>query len=179
LVAAALELFSERGYGKTTTAEIAERAGLSRATFFRYFPDKREVFTAGQETLSRLLAEGIADALAEATPLAAVRAGLERAAESMTPFHRALGPGLIAVIAGNPELQAHNAAKQAGLTAAMVQALRERGVAEPVAVLAAGMGGFAFSDAYATWIAGEADLDLGELAVAALDRLRDAAARLE
>ena len=79
LVAAAIELFSERGYDRATVTDIVERAGLSKATFFRYFPDKREVLAAGQEALGRLLAEGIDEAPDGATPLAAVRAGLARA----------------------------------------------------------------------------------------------------
>ena len=66
LVLAAVDLFTEQGYDATTVAQIAERAGVTRSTFFRYFPDKRDVLMAGQQTLSRLLAEGIAEA--PATP---------------------------------------------------------------------------------------------------------------
>ncbi len=62
LVLAALDLFTEQGYDATTVAQIAERAGLTKSTFFRHFPDKRELLVAGQETLSRLLAEGIREA---------------------------------------------------------------------------------------------------------------------
>ena len=40
---AALELYFERGFEQTTVADIAERAGLTERTFFRYFADKREV----------------------------------------------------------------------------------------------------------------------------------------
>lgn len=40
---AALELFTENGNGATTVIGIAERAGLTKTTFFRYFLDKREV----------------------------------------------------------------------------------------------------------------------------------------
>ena len=40
---AALQLFTERGYDQTTTAEIAENPGLTERTFFRHFADKREV----------------------------------------------------------------------------------------------------------------------------------------
>ncbi|MEK6311689.1 MAG: helix-turn-helix domain-containing protein, partial [Curtobacterium sp.] len=43
LLRAALELFAEQGYDDTTAAQIAERAGLTKATLFRQFPDKREL----------------------------------------------------------------------------------------------------------------------------------------
>ena len=52
LVRAALDLFAEQGYDDTTVVQIAERAGLTKSTFFRYFPDKREVLAAGQDTLA-------------------------------------------------------------------------------------------------------------------------------
>ncbi len=83
LVVAAVDLFTEQGYDATTVAQIAERAGVTKSTFFRHFPDKRELLVAGQETLSRLLAEGIAEAPDGASPLEAVAAGLERASSAM------------------------------------------------------------------------------------------------
>ena len=59
---AALELFRERGYDQTTAAEIATRAGVTERTFFRHFPDKREVLFDGEATLRAALAASIADA---------------------------------------------------------------------------------------------------------------------
>jgi AcrR family transcriptional regulator len=56
MVLAAVDLFTEQGYDATTVAQIAERAGVTKSTFFRHFPDKREVLVAGQEVLSQLLA---------------------------------------------------------------------------------------------------------------------------
>jgi AcrR family transcriptional regulator len=91
---AAVDLYTERWYDATTVAQIAERAGVTKSTFFRHFPDKRELLVAGQETLSRLLAEGIAEAPASASPLEAVAAGLERASSAMGPMNRELGPRL-------------------------------------------------------------------------------------
>jgi AcrR family transcriptional regulator len=40
LLGFAMQLFSERGYEATTAADIAMAAGVSRATFFVYFPTK-------------------------------------------------------------------------------------------------------------------------------------------
>jgi AcrR family transcriptional regulator len=36
-----LQLYRERGFYQTTVADIAQRAGLTERTFFRYFADKR------------------------------------------------------------------------------------------------------------------------------------------
>ena len=41
---AAFELFLENGYAGTTVDAIAQRTGVSRATFFNYFPTKSDVF---------------------------------------------------------------------------------------------------------------------------------------
>jgi len=170
-VVAALQLFSEQGYDETTVAEIAERAGLTKSTFFRHFPDKRDVLSAGQETLSRLLVEGIASAPPQATPLTAVAAGLERAASAMGPFNREL-PRLQAAIATSTELQERYALKQVGFVAAMVGALRDRGVPESTASVAAELGALAFKQAYAAWVETDEDQDMADLSHAALDQLR-------
>ena len=47
LAEAALELFAERGYERTTVVDIAQRAGLTKSTFYLHFPDKREVLFGG------------------------------------------------------------------------------------------------------------------------------------
>src|SRR5215475_12023007 len=119
LVMAAVDLFTEQGYDSTTVTQIAERAGVTRSTFFRHFPDKREVLVAGQEALSRLLADGIAQAPADASPLEAVAAGLRSASEAMGPMNRELGPRLKAAVAASTELQERDALKSVGLADAM------------------------------------------------------------
>jgi AcrR family transcriptional regulator len=43
LLAVAREVFSERGYERTTTLEIAQRLSISEATVFSYFGSKREL----------------------------------------------------------------------------------------------------------------------------------------
>jgi AcrR family transcriptional regulator len=180
LVVAAVDLFTEQGYDATTVAQIAERAGVTRSTFFRHFSDKREILVAGQETLSRLLAEGIAEAPASAGPLEAVAAGLERASREMGPMNRELGPRLRAAVAASTELQERDALKSVGLAAAMTAALVARGVPDTTAHLAAELGVLAFKRGYAQWT--EADRDdptgLAQHACAALEDLRAAAMTL-
>jgi TetR/AcrR family transcriptional regulator len=46
LLAAALELFVEKGYAATRAEEVAHRAGVSKGTLFLYFPSKEELFKA-------------------------------------------------------------------------------------------------------------------------------------
>lgn len=182
LVAAAVDLFTEQGYDATTVAQITERAGVTKSTFFRHFSDKRELLVAGQETLSRLLAEGITEAPAGAGPLQAVAAGLERASGAMGPANRELGPRLKAAVAASTELQERDALKSVGLAAAMTEALIARGVPEATAHLAGELGVLAFKRGYARWSESDRDDDdtrgLAPYALAALEELRAATATL-
>jgi AcrR family transcriptional regulator len=177
---AAVDLFTEQGYDATTVAQIAERAGVTKSTFFRHFADKRELLVAGQETLSRLMAEGIAEAPAGASPLDAVAAGLTRASGAMGPVNRDLGPRLKAAVAASSELQERDALKSVSLAAAMTAALAARGVPDPVAALAGELGLLAFKRGYAEWSEGDrgAGDELGGYVLTALDQLRAASASL-
>ncbi len=180
LVVAAVDLFTELGYDATTVGQIAERAGVTKSTFFRHFPDKRELLVAGQEMLSRLLAEGISEAPPDASPLEAVAAGLERASSAMGPMNRELGPRLKAAVAASTELQERDALKNVGLAAAMTTALVARGVPELNAHLASELGVLAFKRGYAEWSEGnhDADDELAPHTLAALHDLRIASAGL-
>jgi AcrR family transcriptional regulator len=180
LVVAALDLFGEQGYDETTVAQIAERAGVTRSTFFRHFPDKRELLVAGQATLSSLLAEGIVSAVSGASALDAVSAGLVRASEAMGPVNHEFGPRLAAVVATSTELQERSLLKGVGLASAMSDALLARGLPEATARLAAEMGLLAFHRGFEDWSAAD-DPDgeaLARRTVAALEELRAAAAAL-
>lgn len=180
LVVAAVDLFTEQGYDATTVTQIAERAGVTKSTFFRYFPDKREVLTAGQQTLSQLLAEGIAEAPAGASPLEAVAAGLERVSEAMGQMNRDLAPRMQAAIAANAELQERSALKSVGLADAMTTALIARGLPDSTAQLASELGVLAFKRGYAEWSESDRDTDheLAYYTLAALNELRAATASL-
>lgn len=178
LVLAALDLFTEKGYDDTTVAEIAERAGLTKSTFFRHFSDKREVLFVGQDILHRLLADGIAAAPASATPLQAVGCALEAASAGFPPERQTFARRRQAVVAANSELQEREALKRGGLTSVMAQTLGQRGVAEPTAGLAAEVGMLAFRTAFSRWIEPGNARDFAVLARESLDELQAAGTAL-
>jgi AcrR family transcriptional regulator len=180
LVRAALDLFTEQGYDATTVSEIAERAGgLTKMTFFRHFPDKREVlFAAGQEIHRRLMADAIAAAPGSATPLQAVAVALDAVTSTFTDDRREFATRLLTVIAANSELQERAAFKRTGLTEAMTEALGKRGVPDLTAGLAADIGIRAFYRAFGQWADPASQQTLTELARHALDDLRAATAAL-
>ena len=53
--AAAIELFAESGYAATTVLDIAQKAGVSRKTFYELYPTKEAVFLDAYQTLGALL----------------------------------------------------------------------------------------------------------------------------
>ena len=162
LVVAALELFAERGYDQTTVADVAERAGVTERTFFRYFTDKREVlFGAGHVWEDQIIA-GIQDGDPSLAPLEVVVAGLVAGA-SLLDERRAFAVRRAAVLAATPSLQERELFKMAKLAEAIILTLVKRGVADIDAQLAAETGVAAFRVAFARWIAdASGDRSLGE-----------------
>lgn len=175
---AALALFAEHGYDATTVAEIADRAGLTKSTFFRHFADKREVLFGGQDALAELFREAIEAAPPSATAADCLAAALVAAAAAFTPDRHDLAPLRRAVIAANSELQERQLLKRARLASAMADALRARGTGEVSARLAGEVGVLAFSTAYGRWAAPENRLPFAEIAQAALRDLQASAAAL-
>ena len=171
---AALDLFAERGYESTTVIDIAQRAGLTKSTFFRHFRDKREVLF-GDGTMNGLLAEATAAAPATAAPLDVVAHVLDAlGGRAFTPARRALVARRRAVIAANPELQEREALKGLGLTASMAEALRRRGVPDLTACVAAELGALAMKVAYERWSDTPDGDDFSDVARRALDEVQAA-----
>ena len=64
IVAAALEVFVERGYAATKLADVARRAGVTKGTLYLYFDSKEALFKAVvRETIVPVIAQG--EALAQ------------------------------------------------------------------------------------------------------------------
>jgi AcrR family transcriptional regulator len=176
LALAALELFAERGYENTTVIDIAQRAGLTKSTFFRHFQDKREVLF-GDGTMNGLLAEAIAAAPASAAPLEAVACALDAVGRhAFTPARRQFVARRRAVIAANPELREREALKGLGLTASMAGALSRRGVPGLTSRVAAELGALAWNIAYERWSDTASGDDFSEAARRALGEVQAASA---
>ena len=174
---AAIELFGEIGYEQTTVAAIAERAGLTARTFFRYFADKREVLFNGSERLQETMVGALASAPADASPIGAIGAALLAPtgffSEERRPFSRLRN----VVIAANAELHERELIKLARLAAALAEGLRARGVGEPDASLVAEAGIAVFRVAFAQWVAVKERRGYAEIVDTSLTRLRTLAER--
>jgi AcrR family transcriptional regulator len=175
---AALALFVEHGYDATTVAQIADRAGLTKSTFFRHFADKREVLFGGQDMLAELFSDAVRTAPPLATTAGCLAAALESAAVAFTPDRHDLAPQRRAVIAVNSELQERELLKRARLASAVADALRVRGADDTTARLAAEIGVLAFSTAYARWAAPDNRRPFTQIAHAALRDLQARATTL-
>lgn len=168
---AAVELFADRGYENVTVADIAERAGLTKRTFFRHFADKREILFRGQDTYREMFADAIARAPAEVGPMEAVGAALLAFTAGFADDRREFLATRQAVIEANPDLKERDLLKTATLTAAMADALVARGVNPSTAKLAANVGALAFADALGCWLQPGNRKSMAELAADALRNL--------
>ena len=117
---AAFDLFLEQGYEATTVADIARLAGVSRNTFFNYFPAKSDVFWVEIDDSADALAASLAAAPADRPLMEAIRLALLDVA-------RAFGPGRVpwaltqyALIGGADQLQASGMLRLAEHTRALV-----------------------------------------------------------
>ncbi len=149
----ALKMYDERGFDEVTSAEIAAAAGVTQRTFFRHFPDKREVLFDGEAALSATLVDAIA-----AAPDARPWAMLFRAFSAVEPLlvtNRRFSEPRRRIIAASAALQERENAKLLLVTRKVSAALVERGATEQTAMLVAQLGMAAFGQAFSLWLDSE------------------------
>jgi AcrR family transcriptional regulator len=159
-------------------AEIADRAGLTKSTFFRHFADKREALFGPQDGMAERFADAIRTAPPEATTADCLAAALESVAAAFTPDRHDLARQRQAVIAAHSELQERELLKQARLGSTMADALRARGSGDTTARLAAEMGVLALTTAFARWTEPDNRQPYTEIAHAVLRDLQASATTL-
>ncbi|MEU4299905.1 TetR/AcrR family transcriptional regulator [Kitasatospora aureofaciens] len=119
LIRAAVELFAERGFARTTTREIGERAGVDASLIARYFGGKTQLYLA---TLQVELGDEVPADLLEEERLRSLLVRLAR---------RGPGPSFQAAVLPEDNTEVQQAGR-AYLHERMVRPLHDRFVAEQV-----------------------------------------------
>lgn len=146
-----MELYRERGFDQTTAAEIAARAGVNERTFFRHFPDKREVLFDGEADLRTALMRAVAEAPEGLEPFEVLLHAFRESARNLEN-NRSFSEPRWKIIAVTPALRERELAKHAWLTDAVAEALRQRGLGDGLADLAARTGWAAYQHAVQAWM---------------------------
>ena len=167
---AALDLYSARGYEGTTIGDIAAHVGVTSRTYFRYFPDKREILFGNADELRDRIDRALRDAPAELPSMAAALHAMASCDELFTPRVHAHLRQRDAVIATSAELQEREARKLAAIAAVVADGLVERGSDPADAPLVADLALAAFKHAARRW--------MGDPSTSYADHLRCAAAQV-
>jgi AcrR family transcriptional regulator len=168
---AAMALFQQRGYTRTTVPEIAARAELTERTFYRYFADKREVLFWREGEHRASIVNAIASAPPGADPLTVVA----RAFETVGAFidgHRAHVKARQAIVASHADFQEREMMKLRALASAIEGALQERGVRAPAARVASEAGIAIWRVALEGWSSDAAERDFAHHVQNSLAELR-------
>ncbi|NGP09025.1 TetR family transcriptional regulator [Rhodococcus sp. 14C212] len=138
--AAAFDLFLDRGYAATGLADIAAAAGISKTTFFRYYPTKGALIWAAFEEHTRYLQRVLARAPEDVPVMEVVRAGVVEAVAAGID-EEGVWSKRFRILEASDELQAEGA--QRWLTWAEVVATFVAGRIgdRPAAVVPASIGG--------------------------------------
>lgn len=164
----ALDLFLDHGFEQTTVEDICAATGISRSTFFRYFPSKEDVFasetsTAVDEILDALRLRPVAEA-----PWTALRHSMGPLVEYYaSQSERAFRLAALAV--ATPALATVQRDKQAKFQALITPELARRLGTDandltdprPRALIASALG--CLDAAVAAWIASDGKEQLGAL----------------
>ncbi|WP_432160695.1 TetR/AcrR family transcriptional regulator [Streptomyces sp. NRRL F-5630] len=169
---AALELFETQGFERTSVAQIAGAAGLKERSFYRYFPDKREVLFAGNGLEAHLVAQ-VEAADPGLTPVEALLNALGTAEEFFPSREFLLRRGR--VIAANPALAERDLIKLADIADALAPALERRGVGPGQARFVIDVVLAIHRRAMSRWLA-EPDTTLAELMAQATAELHEVVA---
>lgn len=127
LAEAACELFLEQGYERTTVAEITQRAGVSRSSFFNYFASKGDVLWAGLDERIAVLADRLAGD-GDGDAAASVRSALVALGDGLAPDSLALALVNAEVMGVAGDLEREASLRRARIAAPVAARLRRAGV---------------------------------------------------
>ncbi|TDC97573.1 TetR family transcriptional regulator [Nonomuraea deserti] len=169
LAGRALELFAERGFDETTVDDIARAAGMSKRSFFRYFPTKEDVVFGEIETMGEQVAQEIAARPPQEEPwqcLHAVLRGWESRINAQADAMR--------LVESTPALRTRLLQKRDEARTRIIQALADRGMPPLEADLAAAAAGAALDAVAREWLRTGGSIDRLTLVDRAFTMLRPA-----
>ncbi len=121
----AFRVFAERGFDQVTATEAAEAAGISRASFFRYFESKEDAVFVAQEEMGANIAAALAARPPGEDAWTALRAALDTVLET---YQRSPDEALgrLRLIRCTPNLRVHQLERLAKWKALIGAALATR-----------------------------------------------------
>lgn len=170
LLAAAMELFAERGYDATSAGQIAARAGVTEMTFFRHFPSKASLLV--DDPYDPVIGAAIRRQPPELDPISRTVRGVREAWQELPPPAVDEVRVRLRIVAQTLTLRASMAGGTAATEAVIVEALTSGEVSRFEAKIAAGAVMAALNTALLEWSL-SADDDLGGAIDTALDVLAD------
>ncbi|MFD5317748.1 TetR/AcrR family transcriptional regulator [Streptomyces sp. NPDC127098] len=178
--AAALRLFIAQGFEETTITQIAEEAGVSQRTLFRYFGTKEELVCGDQDELGELFVRLAAAQPDDVSVWQVLRDGFVTVMTADHSLEQTLR--ISTLIFRTPALHASYTQKRQGWAVSLMPVIRERLLAEGceasrvdhdarTAIAVA----FACADAaVSTWVAARGEVDLVALYDQSFDLVRSA-----
>ncbi len=167
--------FAERGFDETTATEAAEAAGISRASFFRYFSSKEEAVFAAQEAMGEEIAAELESRPAEEETWTSLR----RAADALVRNYERSPTEALArarLARQTPALAAHDLERRAQWQRMLGGVLAPRLRMEPGDIRAEALAGAALAAlgaALRTWSERGVDDGLVELIDQAFEAVRE------
>jgi len=161
----AFNVFAERGFDAVTATEVAEAAGISRASFFRYFESKEDAVFVAQEEMGAKIAARLRERPAGEDAWSALRNSLDPliAAYRESPSHAL---ARLRLIRSTTKLRSHQLERfdqwKQLIGTALAERLRRDEVDVPiVALVSAALA--AMGAATSRWVASDGADDLIEL----------------
>jgi len=111
LMEVGMALFADQGYEQTTVEQVAQAAGMSKRSFFRYFPSKEDLVLDNQDVIGEELAEALAVRPADEPAWFALRRAFDLIVERMDDRHER-AERLLRMLHSTPALLASQLARR-------------------------------------------------------------------
>lgn len=132
---AALELFTRHGYDATSTAQVAELAGVSEMTLFRHFSTKESLLLT--DPFDPLMADAVRKRPGHEPAMQALLEGIRESWSQLDAEDTQALRDLLRLVARTPSLRGAIERNSDGTAATLRNALTDRGVSETQAHVAA------------------------------------------